>query len=65
MCRQRLWALPLHYVARISSLGMWGRGPTLEQQLQRELEARQAELLRPPAEPREGESEEDGAANTD
>lgn len=63
--RQRLWAFPLHYVGRILSLGMWGRGPTLEQQLQRELEARQAELLRPLTEPWEGESEEDSAANAD
>jgi hypothetical protein len=63
--RQRLWTLPLHYAARILSLGLWGRGPTLEQQLQRELEARQAELLRPLTEPGEGESEEDSTASTD
>ena len=63
---QRVWAYPLHYAGRILSLGMWGRGPTLEQQLQRELEARQAELLRPSTEERrEGESEEDSAASAD
>ena len=62
---QRVWAFPLHYAGRILSLGMWGRGPTLEQQLQRELEARQAELLRPLTEPWEGESEEDSAADAD
>lgn len=45
--RQRLWALPLHDAGRILSLGLRGRGPTLEQQLQRELEARRAELLGP------------------
>ena len=44
---------------------MWGRWPTLEQQLQRELEARQSELLRPLTEPQEGESEEDSAASSD
>ncbi len=63
--RQRLWVFPLHYTGRILSLGMWGRGPTLEQQLQRELEARQAELLRPVTEPREGQGGGGVAANAD
>ena len=61
--RQRLWTLPLHYAARILSLGMWGREPTLEQRLQRELEARQAELLRPLTEPRAEQSRENDTSS--
>ena len=61
---QRSWAFPLHYAGRILSLGMWGRGPTLEQQLQRELEARQAELLRPQLEPQAERGREGGSSIT-
>ena len=42
---QRLWTEPLHWTARLVTLGRWGRGESLEQQMQREYEARRAELL--------------------
>ena len=42
---QRLWTEPLHWTARLVTLGRWGRGESLEQQIQREFEARRAELL--------------------
>ena len=42
---QRLWTEPLHWTARLVTLGRWGRGESLEQQMQREFEARREELL--------------------
>ena len=42
---QRVWTEPLHWTARLVTLGRWGRGESLEQQIQREFEARRAELL--------------------
>ena len=42
---QRVWTEPLHWAARVATLGRWGRGESLEQQMQREFEARRAELL--------------------
>ena len=42
---QRVWTEPLHWTARLVTLGRWGRGESLEQQMQREFEARRAELL--------------------
>lgn len=47
----RLWTEPLHWAFRLLSLGRWGRGLSLEQQIQREFEARRAELLSPGARP--------------
>ncbi len=43
--RQRLWTEPLHWTARLLTLGRWGRGVSLERQMQREFEARRAELI--------------------
>ncbi len=46
---RRLWTEPLHWAFRLLSLGRWGRGLSLEQQIQHEFEARRAELLSPDA----------------
>jgi len=43
--RERLWAVPLHWVGRLLTLGRWGRGLSLERQMQHEFEVRRAELL--------------------
>lgn len=45
--RERLWAEPLHWVGRLVTLGRWGRGLSLERQMQHEFEVRRAELLPP------------------
>ncbi len=45
----RLWTEPLHWAFRLLTLGRWGRGLSLEQQIQHEFEARRAELLSPDA----------------
>ena len=42
---QRAWTEPLHWTARLVTLGRWGRAESLEQQMQREFEARREELL--------------------
>jgi len=42
---ERLWTAPLHWLLRFLTLGRWGRGVSLEQQLQGEFEARRDELL--------------------
>ncbi|MCY4617748.1 MAG: hypothetical protein OXD50_04220 [Chloroflexi bacterium] len=42
---QRLWTEPLHWALRLLTLGRWGRAVSLERQMQREFEARRAELL--------------------
>ena len=49
---QRLWTEPLHWTARLVTLGRWGRGESLEQLIQREFEARRAELLAVPGDRR-------------
>ena len=43
--RERLWAEPLHWALRLLTLGRWGRGVSLEQQIQSDFEARRDELL--------------------
>ena len=43
--RQCLWTEPLHWTPRVVTLGRWGRGVSLERQMQHEFEARRAELL--------------------
>ena len=43
--RQRVWTEVLHGLARIATLGLWGRAPSLERQLRQELRARQAALV--------------------
>ncbi len=43
--RQLAWTQVLHMLARLATLGMWGRPPSLERQLRRELRLRQAALL--------------------
>ncbi len=49
---QRVWTEPLHWTARLVTLGRWGRGESLEQLIQREFEARRAELLAVPGDRR-------------
>ncbi len=43
--RQRVWTRVLHVLARVATLGLWGRAPSLERQLRRELRLRQAALM--------------------
>ena len=43
--RQLAWTQVLHMLARIATLGLWGRAPSLERQLRRELRLRQAALM--------------------
>ena len=43
--RQRAWTQVLHVLARIATVGLWGRPPSLERQLRQELRARQAALV--------------------
>ena len=43
--RQRAWTQVLHMLARVATLGLWGRPPSLERQLRQELRARQAALV--------------------
>ena len=43
--RQRAWTQVLHMLARIATIGLWGRAPSLERQLRQELRARQAALV--------------------
>ena len=43
--RQRLWTEPLHWAARIVTLGRFGGEEELGRQMQREFEERRAELL--------------------
>lgn len=43
--RQRVWTQVLHVLARVATLGLWGRAPSLERQLRRELRLRQAALM--------------------
>ena len=43
--RQRAWTQILHVLARIATVGLWGRPPSLERQLRQELRARQAALV--------------------
>ncbi|MYJ10463.1 MAG: hypothetical protein F4086_09115 [Gemmatimonadetes bacterium] len=43
--RQRVWTEPLHWVGRIVTLGRFGGEEELGRQMQREYEARRAELL--------------------
>lgn len=43
--RQRAWTQVLHMLARIATVGLWGRAPSLERQLRQELRARQASLV--------------------
>ena len=45
--RERLWAEPLHWLGRFVNLRRWGRGLSLERQMQHEFEVRRAELLPP------------------
>ncbi|MCY3922701.1 MAG: hypothetical protein OXG27_09940, partial [Chloroflexi bacterium] len=52
--RQRLWTEPLHWAARIVTLGRFGGEEELGLQMQREFEERRAELLPPGAARRTG-----------
>lgn len=45
MRRQLRWTRPLHWTARLVTLGLWGRAPSLERQLQGELQDRRWGLL--------------------
>ena len=45
MRRQRAWTQVLHMLARIATIGLWGRPPSLERQLRQELRARQSALV--------------------
>ncbi|MDE2747088.1 MAG: hypothetical protein OXN86_03095 [Chloroflexota bacterium] len=54
--RQRVWTEPLHWAARIVTLGRFGGEEELGRQMQREFEARRAELLSPSGERRHGRS---------
>lgn len=46
--RQRAWTQVLQMLARIATIGLWGRAPSLERQLRQELRARQAALVSGP-----------------
>ena len=43
--RQLAWTQVLHMLARIATVGLWGRAPSVERQLGQELPARQAALV--------------------
>ncbi len=43
--RQLACTQVLHMLARITTVGLWGRAPSLERQLRQELRARQAALV--------------------
>lgn len=45
MRRQLAWTQVLHMLARIATIGLWGRAPSLERQLRRELRARHAAVV--------------------
>ena len=45
MRRQLRWTRPLHWAARLLTLGRWGRAPSLDRQLQGELQDRRRGLL--------------------
>ncbi len=62
---QRLWTEPLHWTARLVTLGRWGRGLSMEQQMQCEFEARRAELLSSPAVRRRGRSRDAAGSSGD
>ncbi len=49
--RQLAWTQVLHMLARIATVGLWGRAPSLERQLRQGLRSRQVSLLPPPAPP--------------
>ena len=46
--RQRAWTQVLHMLARVATIGLWGRAPSLERQLRQELRVRQAALTPSP-----------------
>ena len=58
--RQRAWTQVLHVLARIATIGLWGRAPSLERQLRQELRARQAALVGGPDGVDDGHAPEDG-----
>lgn len=51
--RQRLWTEPLHWAARVGTVGCFGGEEGLGRQMQREFEARRAEMLLPSEERRD------------
>ena len=63
--RQRAWTQVLHMLARIATLGMWGRAPSLERQLRRELRARQAALVGGPETQAERGHEDDPSSGAE
>ncbi len=58
--RQRAWTQVLHMLARIATVGLWGRAPSLERQLRQELRARQAAVVGGPDGVDDGHAPEDG-----
>ena len=58
MRRRLRWTRPLHWTARLVTLGLWGRSPSLEGQLQGELQDRRWGLLAEEEQP-EQEAEAD------
>ncbi|MCY3571171.1 MAG: hypothetical protein OXH19_07510 [Chloroflexi bacterium] len=61
--RQRLWTEPLHWAARVVTLGRFGGEEELGRQMQREFEERRAELLSPSGERRIGRSRNVGTSS--
>ena len=63
--RQRVWTEVLHGLARIATLGLWGRAPSLERQLRQELRARQAALVGGPETQAERGREDDPSSGAE
>ena len=63
--RERLWASPLHWTARLVTLGRFGGEEELGRQMQREFEVRRAELLSSNGERRNGRSRKVGTSSED